>query len=36
MSGKLLLKLEAVHYMLSNHTSAHYSFLEQPVNSRNR
>jgi hypothetical protein len=36
MSGKLLLKLEAVHFMLANHTSNYYSFLEQPVNSRNR
>jgi hypothetical protein len=26
----------SVSGMLSNHTSAHYSFLEQPVNSRNR
>lgn len=36
MSGKLLLKLEAVHFMLSNHTSSYYSFLEHPVNGRNR
>lgn len=36
MSGKLLLKLEAVHFMLANHTSSYYSFLEYPVNGRNR
>lgn len=36
MSGKLLLKLEAVHFMLGHHTSTYYNFLEQPVNSRNR
>uniref|UniRef100_A0A383V5G5 Exportin-7/Ran-binding protein 17 TPR repeats domain-containing protein n=1 Tax=Tetradesmus obliquus TaxID=3088 RepID=A0A383V5G5_TETOB len=36
MSGKLLLKLEAVHFMLGHHTSAYYSFLDAPPNSRNR
>jgi exportin-7 len=36
MSGKLLLKLEAVHFMLTNHTSSYYSFLDHPVNGRNR
>jgi hypothetical protein len=36
MSGKLLLKLEAVHYMLAHHTSAYYSFLDHAANSRNR
>jgi exportin-7 len=36
MSGKLLLKLEAVHFMLAHHTSTYYNFLEQPVNTRNR
>jgi exportin-7 len=36
MSGKLLLKLEAVHFMLGHHTSAYYSFLDHAANSRNR
>ncbi|KAF8061166.1 XPO7 [Scenedesmus sp. PABB004] len=36
MSGKLLLKLEAVHFMLGHHTSAYYAFLEHPTNGRNR
>lgn len=36
MSSKLLLKLEAVHFMLANHTSSYYSFLEYTVNGRNR
>lgn len=36
MSGKLLLKLEAVHFMLAHHTSSYYSFLDAPVNGRNR
>lgn len=36
MSGKLLLKLEAVSFMLTNHTSQYYTFLDAPPNSRNR
>lgn len=28
MSGKLLQKLEAVHFMLQHHTSDHFGFLE--------
>ena len=36
MSGKLLLKLDAVAYMLAHHTSQYYTFLDCPVNSRNR
>lgn len=36
MSGKLLLKLEAVAFMLAHHTSQYYTFLDCPVNSRNR
>ncbi len=36
MSSKLLLKLEAIGYMLSHHTSTFYSFLDHPVNTRNR
>lgn len=36
MSGKLLLKLEAVGFMLCHHTSQYYTFLDHPANSRNR
>ncbi|GAX79235.1 hypothetical protein CEUSTIGMA_g6675.t1 [Chlamydomonas eustigma] len=36
MSGKLLLKLEAISYLLSHHTSEYYNFLDHPTNSRNR
>jgi exportin-7 len=36
MSGKLLLKLDATSFILSNHTSAHFAFLDHPTNSRNR
>ena len=34
MSGKLLQKLESVHFMLANHTSDHFGFLKE--HSRNR
>jgi exportin-7 len=36
MSGKLLLKLDAIAFILANHTSAHFAFLDHPTNSRNR
>jgi hypothetical protein len=36
MSGKLLLKLDAVALMLTQHTSQHFKFLDHPVNTRNR
>lgn len=36
MSGKLLLKLEAVAYLLQHHTAAEFPFLDDPANSRNR
>ena len=35
-SGKLLLKLEAVHLVLANHTSAEFPFLDVAANSRLR
>ena len=34
MSGRLLQKLESVHFMLAHHTSDHFGFLEE--HSRNR
>jgi len=36
MSGKLLLKLEGVDFLLSHHTSEHFGFLTHPVNTRLR
>ncbi|EFJ32102.1 hypothetical protein SELMODRAFT_87550 [Selaginella moellendorffii] len=36
MSGKLLLKLDAVNFILANHTREHFSFLDEPSNSRHR
>lgn len=36
MSGKLLLKLEVIGYILAHHTGEHYAFLEHPANARNR
>ncbi len=36
MSGKLLLKLEAVGILLTHHTSTYYAFLDHRVNTRNR
>jgi exportin-7 len=36
MSGKLMLKLEAVGYLLRNHTAEHYPFLSHPNNMRAR
>ena len=36
MSGKLLLKLEAVAFILANHNSENFTFLEEPGNSRAR
>lgn len=36
MSGKLLLKLDSTAFILSNHTSTHFAFLDHPANSRNR
>jgi len=34
MSGKLLQKLEAVHFMLQHHTSEHFGFLEEHTRNR--
>lgn len=36
MSGKLLLKLDAISYILQHHASENFAFLDEPVNSRNR
>eukprot|EP00798_Chlamydomonas_sp_ICE-L_P019293 gene19293-25939_t len=36
MSGKLLMKLDSVRYILSHHTAEHYAFLNHPANTRNR
>ncbi|KAH9557462.1 hypothetical protein CY35_07G085500 [Sphagnum magellanicum] len=36
MSGKLLLKLDAVNYILEHHTREHFTFLDEFKNSRNR
>ncbi|KXZ55001.1 hypothetical protein GPECTOR_3g165 [Gonium pectorale] len=36
MSGKLLVKLDAVSSLLSAHTADHYAFLDAPANGRNR
>ncbi|EFJ44129.1 hypothetical protein VOLCADRAFT_65225 [Volvox carteri f. nagariensis] len=36
MSGKLLMKLDAVSQLLVAHTSEHYAFLDAPGNGRNR
>lgn len=36
MSGKLLMKLDAVAFLLQHHSSAHYSFLDHPANGRSR
>lgn len=36
MSGKLLLKLDAINYVLQHHASENFSFLDDPANSRNR
>lgn len=36
MSGKLLLKLDATHYMLQNHALEDFAFMADPANSRNR
>lgn len=36
MSGKLLLKLDAISYILQHHASENFAFLEDPANSRNR
>mmetsp|Transcript_26690 Transcript_26690/g.50766 ORF Transcript_26690/g.50766 Transcript_26690/m.50766 type:complete len:1056 (-) Transcript_26690:229-3396(-) len=36
MSGKLLLKLDAINYILANHTREHFPFLDTPLNTRNR
>lgn len=36
MSGKSLLKLEAVGYILAHHTPEHFPFLSNPANGRNR
>lgn len=36
MSGKLLMKLDSIGFLLQNHTEEHYAFLAKPVNSRNR
>jgi len=36
MSGKLLLKLDSVAFILVNHTSKNFAFLDQAVNSRAR
>ncbi|GJP36962.1 hypothetical protein CLOM_g1463 [Closterium sp. NIES-68] len=36
MSGKLLLKLDSVNFVLANHTSEHFPFLDEPSSTRNR
>jgi exportin-7 len=36
MSGKLLLKLDAIAFALSSHTEAHFPFLREPANARSR
>ena len=36
MSGKLLLKLDAIHYILANHASDTFSFLKEACNNSNR
>lgn len=36
MSGKLMLKLDAISHILTNHTSANFQFLDHPDNGRNR
>lgn len=36
MSGKLLLKLDAVNFILGNHTREHFPFLDEYASSRNR
>lgn len=36
MSGKLLMKLDAVSQLLQQHTADHYAFLDAPANGRNR
>lgn len=36
MSGKLLLKLDAINFILANHTREHFPFLEEYSSSRNR
>ena len=36
MSGKLLLKLDAVAFILGHHTAEHFAFLRDPGNSRAR
>ena len=36
MSGKLLLKLDAVAFILGHHTAEHFAFLADPANSRAR
>jgi exportin-7 len=36
MSGKLLLKLDAINFILVHHTHEHFPFLDPPSNTRNR
>mmetsp|Transcript_8801 Transcript_8801/g.18815 ORF Transcript_8801/g.18815 Transcript_8801/m.18815 type:complete len:1064 (-) Transcript_8801:979-4170(-) len=36
MSGKLLMKLESITFLLSHHTAEYYGFLDHPTNTRNR
>ena len=36
MSGKLLLKLDSVAFILANHSADNFSFLDEPCNSRAR
>ncbi len=36
MSGKLLLKLDAISYILTHHTSEYFTFLNEPANGRAR
>ena len=36
MSGKLLLKLDAISFALTNHTDANFPFLREPANARAR
>ena len=35
-SGKLLLKLDAINFMLQHHAANEFPFLDDPANARNR
>jgi len=36
MSGKLLMKLDSISFLLAHHTADHFAFLDHPANTRNR